>query len=69
MRIPDLNVSQSVSQRIRELDLQRFKLDQQITSGQKFIYAEDDGSKMSRTIKLDSQKNKLSQYQRNATCF
>ena len=67
MRIPDLNVSQSVSQRIRELDLQRFKLDQQITSGQKITYAEDDGSKMSRTIKLDSQKNKLSQYQRNAT--
>jgi flagellin-like hook-associated protein FlgL len=67
MRIPDLNVSQSVSQRIRELNLERFKLDQQITSGQKITYAEDDGSGMSRTIKLDSQKNKLSQYQRNAT--
>ena len=56
MRIPDLNVTQSVTQRIRDLNLQRFKLDQQITTGQKITYAEDDGSTMSRTIQLDSQK-------------
>ncbi|HAF58121.1 MAG TPA: hypothetical protein DCL00_00880, partial [Opitutae bacterium] len=67
MRIPDLNVTQSVTQRIRDLDLQRFKLDQQITTGQKITYAEDDGSTMSRTIQLDSQKSRLSQYQRNAS--
>lgn len=62
-----MNVTQSVTQRIRDLDLQRFKLDQQITTGQKITYAEDDGSKMSRTIQLDSQKSRLSQYQRNAS--
>jgi len=56
MRLPDLNVTQSVTQRIRDLDLQRFKLDQQISTGQKIKYAEDDGSMMSRTIRLDSQK-------------
>lgn len=67
MRIPDLNVTQSVTQRIRDLDLQRFKLDQQITTGQKITYAEDDGSTMSRTIQLDSQKSRLTQYQRNAS--
>ena len=52
MRIPDLNVTQSVTQRLKDLNLQRFKLDQQITSGQKITYAEDDGAKMSRTIQL-----------------
>ena len=62
-----MNVTQSVTQRIRDLDLQRFKLDQQITTGQKITYAEDDGSTMSRTIQLDSQKSRLSQYQRNAS--
>ena len=67
MRIPDLNVTQSVTQRIKDLDLQRFKLDQQITTGQKITYAEDDGSIMSRTIQLDSQKSRLSQYQRNSS--
>ncbi len=67
MRLPDLNVTQSVTQRIRDLDLQRFKLDQQISTGQKIKYAEDDGSMMSRTIRLDSQKSRLSQYQRNAS--
>ena len=56
MRIPNLNVTQSVTQRIRDLDLQRFKLDEQISTGQKIKYAEDDGSMMSRTIRLDSQK-------------
>jgi len=67
MRIPNLNVTQSVTQRIRDLDLQRFKLDEQISTGQKIKYAEDDGSMMSRTIRLDSQKGRLSQYQRNAS--
>jgi len=67
MRIPNLNVTQSITQRIRNLDLQRFKLDEQISTGQKIKYAEDDGSLMSRTIRLDSQKARLSQYQRNAS--
>jgi len=56
MRIPNLNVTQSITQQIKDLDAQRLKLDQQISSGQKIKYAEDDGSMMSRTIRLDSQK-------------
>jgi flagellin-like hook-associated protein FlgL len=67
MRIPNLNVTQSITQQIKDLDAQRLKLDQQISSGQKIKYAEDDGSMMSRTIRLDSQKSRLSQYQRNAS--
>ena len=67
MRIPDLNVSQSVTQRIRDLDLERFKLDKQITTGQKISLPEDGGLTMGRVIQLDSQKSKLAQYQRNSS--
>jgi len=67
MRIPNLNVSESVTQRIRELDLQRIKLDNQISTGQKITLPEDDGLRMSRVIKLDAEKGKLAQYQRNAS--
>lgn len=67
MRIPNLNVSESVTQRIRELDLQRIKLDKQISTGQKITLPEDDGLRMSRVIKLDSQKGKLAQFQRNSS--
>ena len=67
MRIPNLNVSQSVTQRIRDLDLQRFKLDKQITTGQKISLPEDGGLTMGRVIQLDSQKSKLAQYQRNSS--
>ena len=69
MRIPDLNVSQSVSQRIRELDLERFKLDKQITTGQKISLPEDGRLTMSRTIQLDSQKNKLSVPKKCLLCY
>ena len=67
MRIPNLNVSQSVTQKIRDLDLERFKLDKQITTGQKISLPEDGGLTMSRVIQLDSTKSKLAQYQRNAS--
>lgn len=67
MRIPNLNISESVTQRIRELDMQRLKLDHQISTGQKITLPEDDGLRMSRVIKLDAEKSNLSQYQRNAS--
>ena len=67
MRIPNLNVSQSVTQKIRDLDLERFKLDKQITTGQKLSLPEDGGLTMSRVIQLDSTKSKLAQYQRNSS--
>ena len=43
MRLPNLSVSDSITNTIRSLDLQRYKLDQQISSGQKITLPEDDG--------------------------
>ena len=43
MRIPNLSVSDSVTRSIRDLELKRFELDQQISSGQKLKLPEDDG--------------------------
>ncbi len=67
MRVPNLNVSQSIMQQLRELDAQRLKLNDQISTGQKITRPQDDGLTMGRVIQLDSQKGKLAQYQRNAS--
>jgi len=39
MRIPNLNVSDSITRTIRDLDAQRLKLDKQISTGQKNLIA------------------------------
>ena len=67
MRLPNLSVSDSITNTIRTLDLQRFKLDKQISSGQKITLPEDDGMRLGRVISLDTEKGKLAQYQRNAS--
>ena len=67
MRIPNLSVSENVTDTIRRLDRQRLELEQQISNGQKITLPEDDGMRMGRVIKLDTEKNSLSQYQRNAS--
>ena len=67
MRIPNLNVSGNITNTIRELDQERFKLDRQISTGQKITYPEDDGIRTGRLIQVDALKAKLSQYQRNAS--
>ena len=67
MRIPNLNVSNSITQTIRDLEMQRLKLDKQISTGQKISLPEDDGLRMGRVIQLDTDKAKLAQYQRNAS--
>ena len=67
MRIPNLSVSENVTETIRRLDRQRLELEQQISDGQKITLPEDDGMRMGRVIKLDTEKNSLSQYQRNAS--
>ena len=56
MRIPDLNISDSVNRTIRDLELKRLKLDEQISTGQKITLPEDDGMRIGRVIKLDSEK-------------
>ena len=67
MRLPNLSVSDSITNTIRNLDLQRYKLDKQISSGQKITLPEDDGMCLGRVISLDTEKGKLAQYQRNAS--
>ena len=59
MRIPNLNVSGNVTNTIRELDQQRFKLDRQISTGQKITYPEDDGIKAGRLIQAEALKENL----------
>ena len=67
MRLPNITSSNSIIQKIKELDQQRFKLDAQITSGQKLTLPEDDGMRLGRVIQLETQKSQLTQYQRNAS--
>ena len=67
MRIPNLSVSDSVTRSIRDLELKRFELDQQISSGQKLKLPEDDGLRVGRLINLESEKSNISQYKRNSS--
>jgi len=67
MRLPNLSVSDSITNTIRDLDMQRYKLDKQISSGQKITLPEDDGMRLGRVIDIDTEKGKLAQYQRNAS--
>ena len=67
MRIPNLSVSDSVTRTIRDLELKRFELDQQISSGQKLKLPEDDGLRVGRLINLESEKSNISQYKRNSS--
>ena len=43
MRLPNISVSENVTNTIRSLDMQRYELDRQISSGQKLSQPEDDG--------------------------
>lgn len=67
MRLPNLSSSNAITSKIRDLDQQRFKMDRQITSGQKIRLPEDDGMRLGRVIRLETQKGQLTQYQRNAS--
>ena len=67
MRLPNITSSDAIIQKIKELDQQRFKLDAQISSGQKLTLPEDDGMRLGRVIQLETQKGQLTQYQRNAS--
>jgi len=67
MRLPNLSSSNAITSKIRDLDQQRFKMDRQITSGQKLRLPEDDGMRLGRVIRLETQKGQLTQYQRNAS--
>ena len=67
MRLPNLSSSNAITAKIRELDQQRFEMDRQITSGQKLRLPEDDGMRLGRVIRLETQKGQLTQYQRNAS--
>ena len=67
MRIPNLSVTNNITKTISDLNKERIKIDQQISSGQKIALPEDDGMTMGRIIDLETQKSTLTQYQRNAS--
>ena len=67
MRLPNISVSENVTNTIRSLDMQSYELDRQISSGQKLSHPEDDGMRIGKLIRVDAQKNQLAQYQRNAS--
>ena len=67
MRLPNITSSEAIIQKIKELDQQRFKLDAQLSSGQKLTLPEDDGMRLVRVIQLETQKGQLTQYQMNAS--
>ena len=67
MRLPNLSSTNAISAKIRELDQKRFEMDRQISSGQKLRFPEDDGMRLGRVIRLETQKGQLTQYQRNAS--
>ena len=56
MRLPNLSSSNAITSKIRELDQQRFMMDRQITSGQKLRLPEDDGMRLGRVLRLETQK-------------
>ena len=56
MRLPNLSSSNAITSKIRDLDQQRFKMDRQITSGQKLRLPEDDGMRLGRVLRLETQK-------------
>lgn len=67
MRLPNLSSSNAITSKIRDLDQQRYKMDRQITTGQKLRLPEDDGMRLGRVLRLETQKGQLTQYQRNAS--
>jgi flagellin-like hook-associated protein FlgL len=67
MRIANLSTTQNITRTIREMDQERLKLEEQVSSGQKITLPEDDGMRMGRLIELDTEKSLLTQYQRNAS--
>ena len=69
MRLPNLSVSDNVTNTIRSLDLQRYELDRQISSGQKLSKPEDDGMRVGRLIRVDAQKNQLAISTKRFVCL
>ena len=67
MRIPNLSTAENITETIRRMDQRRLELEQQVSSGQKITLPEDDGMRMGRLIKLDTEKSTLTQYRRNAS--
>lgn len=67
MRLPNLSTADNLTETMLRLDRRRMELENQVSSGQKITLPEDDGMRMGRVIKLDTEKSTLSQYRRNAS--
>jgi flagellin-like hook-associated protein FlgL len=67
MRIANVTTSENLLDVIQKLDRRQLDLQQQISDGQKITLPEDDGMKMGRLVRMETEKSSLVQYQRNSS--
>ncbi len=67
MRVPNVTTSENILDVIRKMDRRQLQLQQQISDGQKITLPEDDGMKMGRLIRMETEKGSMVQYQRNSS--
>lgn len=67
MRVPNVTTNENLLDIIQKLDRRQLNLQQQISDGQMITLPEDDGMKMGRLVRMDTEKSTLVQYQRNAS--
>ena len=67
MRVPNVTTNENLLEIIQKLDRRQLNLQQQISDGQMITLPEDDGMKMGRLVRMDTEKSTLVQYQRNAS--
>ncbi|MBG31373.1 MAG: hypothetical protein CMI31_15460 [Opitutae bacterium] len=67
MRVPNVTTSENLLDVIKKLDQRQLNLQKQISDGQSITLPEDDGMKMGRLVRMETEKNSLVQYQRNAS--
>ena len=65
MRLPNVTTSENILDVIRKLDRRQLDLQKQISDGQRITLPEDDGMKMGRLVRMETEKSTLVQYQRN----
>ena len=67
MRVPNVTTSENLLDVIKKLDRRQLQLQRQISDGQMITLPEDDGIKMGLLVRMETEKNTLVQYQRNAS--
>jgi flagellar hook-associated protein 3 FlgL len=65
MRVPTLNLSESLIGRIQQLNTRQADLQQQVATGQRIFQPEDDPAAVGRLLNLGAEGTRLAQFQRN----